>query len=65
MIRALEATAHNIEKAVSAGRSAAHSGVAYSEGPRLFSSYEAPLLLAWSEGHNSARVQSKMQKESE
>ena len=65
MIRALEVTSDNIERARKAGQSAAYSGVAYAEGPRLFSSHEAPLLVAWSEGHNSARVQAKIKKETE
>lgn len=61
MIRSLDATPCNLQKARKAGQSAAYKGIKYDEGKGLFSSYEAPLLLAWSEGHNDARVQKHFQ----
>lgn len=40
-----------------AGRHAALNGIAYDTGKTLFTPQEKDLLLAWSQGHNAARVQ--------
>lgn len=60
-MRSLEATPHNLKRAREAGKSAAYRGVKYDEGKAIFSAYEAPLLAAWSCGHNDARVQMHFQ----
>ena len=56
MIRATETTPKSVTAAKAAGRRAAYAGIAYSAGREVFTSAESALLLAWSKGHNAARV---------
>lgn len=62
MIRPSEITPENIESARKAGRRCAYKGISYDTGKSFFSEYEAPLLLAWSTGHNEARAHLIMMK---